>query len=194
MNESPDLWVMFRPAQAFPHLLKDPAGGRWMAVRRPLFLILILAAFASLATSGRLSLRLLTAGAECAVFLPPLMIGSLALIRRPAIPLARAIDLFFLGHGPWTLWIVAFASVWAFVPAAKAFSWFPYREAWLAAAVAAFLWSSYIDFWFLRCVFRKTAAQALRDLAVQRTIAWIVGLAVFVGAGGWQVLASRFGW
>src|SRR5580693_3597482 len=112
MDESPDLWVMFRPAQAFPHLLKHTAGGRWMALRRPLFLILMLASFVSLATSGRLSLRLLTAGAECALFLPPLMIASLAHFRRPGVPFARVIDLFFLGHGPWTLWIVAFASVW----------------------------------------------------------------------------------
>jgi len=194
MDESPDLWVMFRPAQAFPHLLKDPAGGRWMALRRPLLLILMLAAFASLATSGRLSLRLLTAGAECAVFLPPLMIASLALLRRPAIPFARVIDLFFMGHGPWTLWIVAFASAWAFIPADKAFYWFQFRAAWLVPALGSFLWSGYIDFWFLRCVFRKTAGQALRDLAVQRTIAWIPGLAIFLGAGGWQVLASRFGW
>lgn len=191
---SPDLWVMFRPAEAFQHIVRDEGGGRWAALRRPLSLVLLLAAFGSLATSGRLSLRLLAGGAECAAFLPLLMIASLALIRRRTIPFARAIDLFFMGHGPWSLWIVALTAVWAFVPAIKAYQWLEYRWAWYLAAAVAFVWSCYIDFWFLRCVFRKTTSQAVRDLMVQRSIAWVVALAVFLGGSGWQVVATRFGW
>jgi hypothetical protein len=157
-------------------------------------MILLLASFVSLATSGRLSLRLLAGGAECALFLPALLIASLALVRRRTVPWAESIDLFFLGHGPWSLWLLALASVWAFVPAVKAFAWFHNLWVWYLGAAVAFVWSCYIDFWFLRCVFGRTAPQAARDLAVQRCIVWPIGLAVFVGAAGWQVLATRLGW
>jgi hypothetical protein len=123
-----------------------------------------------------------------------LLIASLTLIGRRTVSFARAIDLFFMGQGPWSLWLIALAAVWAFVPAVKAYEWSEYRWAWYLGAGVAFVWSGYIDFWLLRCVFRKTSGQAVRDLAVQRSITWIVAMAVFLGASGWQVIATRLGW
>ena len=193
---SPDLWVAFQPAAAFRHLAQDERrGGRWLALRRPLYLVLLLAAFGSLATSGRVSLRLLIGCAECAAFVPVLAIATLALIRgrRSRLPFSRAIDLFLMGHLPWSLWVIAAAAEWAFVPTVTAYDWLKYRWVWELAAGVAFVWSCLIDFWFLRCVFQKTPFQAVRDLLLQRSIAWTAALAIFVGSGGWQVVATRLG-
>jgi hypothetical protein len=140
-----------------------------------------------------LSPRLLIGCAECAVFLPLLLVAALALVRDRKFPFTLAIDLFFTGHVPWSLWIIALASVWAFTPPVQAYQWLAYRWVWYCAAGAAFVWSCYIDFWFLRRVFDRTPLQAVRDLVVLRSVAWTIGMAVFVGAAGWQVIATRFG-
>jgi hypothetical protein len=42
-------------------------------------------------------------------------------------------------------------------------------------------------------VLQRTRAGAARDVAVQRAICWALGLAIFAGSSGLQVVASGLG-
>ena len=190
---SPDVWVMVWPAEAFRELAQSGGSGIRLALRRPLRMLVVLGAVGSLATSGRISLRLGAACAESALFLPLLAIVSVLLARGRKISLARAVDLFFMGYGPWTLWLIALAAEWAFLPPQRAYELLAYRRIWYFAALLVFLWSLIIDFWYLRRVCSRTPFQAVGWLAMQRLIVWTAGLGIFLGASGWQVVASRFG-
>ena len=190
----PDIWVMLRPGEAFAQLAGGDSRSLWIALRRPLLILLVLAAVGSLATSGRISLRLLLACAAGAVYIPLFLLLSIIVARGRAVSLARAIDLFFMGHGPWTLWLVALGAEWAFLPPERAYELLAYRNLWYLAGFLAFLWSVIIDFWYLRRVFAKTAAQATRWLLLQRVVVWTTGMAIFLGNSGWQVICARLGW
>jgi hypothetical protein len=141
-------------------------------------------------TSGRLTARLVAGAMICGSFVPALEIASLAVACRRSIPWRRAVELFFAGHGPWSLWLLASAALWGFVPAPRIY---PYAMAWRVSACAPFLWSAYIDYWFFRAAAGRSAGGAARDLVVQRVIAWAPGAAIFVAPAGWQVVASALG-
>ena len=117
-------------------------------------------------------------------------IAALAAVRSRTLSLARAIDLFFMGHAAWSLWLTLFAAAWAFLPAMQLFATATRPLTWYAPALLVLVWSLYIDFWFLRCVFGRTPGRAVRDLAVQRLLAWIAFLICFVPMAAWQIAAS----
>ena len=112
---------------------------------------------------------------------------------RAVRPWQRTIDLFFEGHGPWLVWLVAFSAYWAFLPAATAYSWPERYRVWLWSAVAIAGWSAWYDYRFLRRTLDLSPWRAARDLLLQRALAWTAGLAIFVGTAGYQTIASRLG-
>jgi hypothetical protein len=103
----PEVWVMLRPKQAFAE--PQVAGGRWLYWRRPLRLVLILCSGISLLTTGRFSLHVAGSTAIYWSFLPLVEIAALAAAQR-RWPEACVVDRFFIGHGPWQLFIIAFAA------------------------------------------------------------------------------------
>jgi hypothetical protein len=150
----------------------------------------------SLMDGGRLTLRLALPAAFYWTFVP--LVETLALFAtsraaRRAGPWPRTIDLFFMGHGPWLLWLVAFSAYWAFLPPVAAFSWPARNRIWFLSAEIVAVWSAYIDFCFFRCVLKCTVWQAGRDLLLQRSLAWSAGLFLFLGSSAIQVVATRFG-
>ena len=185
MPRSPELDVMLSPARAWRRLAKTPATGNWVA--GPLFVAFTLGCAVSLITSGRLSLRLVLGGTLCGSFVPILELASLAIVCRGVLPWRRAAELFFIGHGPWTLWLAGSALLWSLFPAPEM-----YRDdySWRLSAIPVALWSAYIDFWFFREVSRRAA---VRRLIAQRLICWVPGLLIFVAPAGWQTVASTLG-
>src|SRR5450432_2588253 len=144
MPLSPDIWVMLNPRAAYPHLARLPGTGGWTFCRRPTLVALVFGCAISLMTSGRLTLRLALPAAIVWTFVPLLEMASLAAvwhIKRPAISLPRAIDLFFMGHAPWSLWLVGFAAIWAFVPTVQVFAWTGPKWIWFGTALAVMAWS-----------------------------------------------------
>ena len=168
----------------------------WLAIRRPLLTAFVFGCVASLITSGRLSLRLVAPATLYWTFVPLLEVAGLAAVwpwKRSPVSFARAIDLFFANNTPWSLWLCAFAAVWAFFPPALVFAWTRNSWPWYASALAVGVWCAWLDFRFFREMPSHTPARACRDLAVQRFIAWTGGIVWFMGSAAWQVFASRFG-
>jgi hypothetical protein len=190
---APDVWVIFYPAAAYAHLAAAPVnGGRWQALRRPMLVAVVFGCAISLMTSGRLTLRLAGPATIYWSFVPLLEVASLAAVSRNLIS-PRVIDLFFMGHAPWSLWLVGFAAIWALVPPIRVFAWMADKSIWYGSAIAVMAWSGYIDFWFYRRVLKRPPARALRDLLLQRLIAWPLALFCFLASAGWQVVATRLG-
>ena len=147
--------------------------------------------------SGRLTLRLALPASCYWTFVPLVEIVALFLASpaaRRIRPWQQTIDLFFTGHAPWLLWLIAFSAYWAFLPTMAAASWPPRFSVWYFSAGIVAGVSACVDFRFFRLVLQCTPWQAARLLLLQRILAWGGGLAIFLGSSGYQVLATRFGW
>jgi hypothetical protein len=167
---SPELQIMLRPKQAFAELL--PEDSRWLYWRRPLLELLILCSAISLLVTGRFSLHATGSSAIYWSFLPLVEIAGLAAVQR-GWPAARVVDRFFMGHGPWLLFIIAFAAdvSWSSrgvrTPVEFAF--------WEATAVAVLVWSCWIDYRFFG---------SARRLILHRAVSWTLFAMIF--AGSWM--------
>jgi len=179
-----DVCVMFRPAAAYQTLARLPqSAGRWSAARRPLFLAFLLGCTVSLVTSQRLTLRLVAGGTVNMSFVPLAEIAALAAVwrRNRVLSFSRAVDLFFMGHGPWILGCLGYSTVWAFASPEHAFAWMLPRRIWWILSLAL-VWSAYIDYCFFRRGLQRDRVGAGFDLLLQRTISWTVGIVVFGGS------------
>ena len=173
---------MFRPKRAFAELgrLTDRKG-HWLFWRRPLLVVLIFCCGISLMTTGRLSLHLVGSTAIYWSFLPLVEIVGLVAVLR-GWPDARVADRFFMGHGPWLLFMIAFAA-YASSPAA-AIGTPAVFTFWEVTAVAVLLWSCWIDYRLFGSV---------RKLAVHRAVSWTLFAAIFAGSWVWNEIAWRLG-
>jgi hypothetical protein len=192
-----DLWVMFRPAAAYPYLAKLPvAATRWTAIRRPLLISALLGCALSLMTEGRITLRLAIPAAIYWSFVPLLQVACVVISYRRARPegsLARAIDLAFAGGAPWMLWLLAYISPWVLASPERAYALAGHHTFWYGLTALTALWAAYIDFWYFRVVLGNTPAGAAWSLLFHRAVCWSAGLSIFVLAAGWQAVAGRLG-
>jgi hypothetical protein len=164
----------------------------WIAARRPLAVALGIGCAASLMAHGTVTPRLALPAALYWSFVPLLQIAGLALILGKDFS-AEAIDDFFSGHGPWLLWLGAFAAFWAFVPGPVAYGKTGFPQVWYALAAVAAVWSAWLDFAFFRRIRRRSPKHAARDVLVQRLVCWPIGMIIFVAPAGWQTVAARLG-
>lgn len=170
---------MWRPKQAFAE--ECVAQGRWLYWRRPLLLVLILCSGISLLTTGRLSLRVTGSTAIYWSFFPLVEIAGLAAVER-GWPEPRVVDRFFVGYGPWLLFIVAFTAYGS--SAAGAVGTPSVFTFWEATAVAVLLWSCWIDYRFFA---------SARKLLLHRAVSWTLFAAIFAGSGIWMEIGRRLG-
>jgi hypothetical protein len=181
---SDELAVLLRPGVAYRRLIDKPGGRAWV---RPLCFALLCGCGVSMATSGRVTLRLAGPVTIYAALIPLLEIGILRWLLGPKI--SRAVDLFFMGHAAWSLWLLALAGIFAFLDPMKAYrvTGPPWGLASLALVVG---WSAYTDWCFFRCVSPERAG---RNLTVQRVVCWTIGLGIFGGGSFWPGLLGIAG-
>jgi hypothetical protein len=196
---STEAFVMLRPLAVYRRLAQRAAnGGWWIGLRRPLFLAFMLGGCLSLIVSGRVTARVIVGGAVAWSFIPLFEVASFAAVRRLAnrsVPFSRHVDLLCAGHGPWLVSLISAAAVASFIPI-QAATWTastPGLISLTAIGVAIAVWSGYIDFCFYRAVLERTQATAIRDLLLQRAIAWTLAIVYFFGNAGWPLVADRLG-
>jgi hypothetical protein len=185
---SDDLRIVLTPAAAWPLAAKSPDSGHWFS--RYLLLMIVTGCAASLLTAGRVTLRIALPCALYTALVPALQIGSLAVVLRGALPLRRAASLFAVGNLPWLFVLLAYAALWAWAPAPFLYRWFGWYR---LTAFPLVLWGAYVDYCLFRLVLGRTPLIALRDLAVQRFLCWVVGMTIWVGPAGWQIVRSSLG-
>jgi len=170
-------------------------GGWWLLLRRPLLLALFLGSGVSLMSSGRLTPRLVLDGALSFAFVPLFELIAFALVyRRRArrLPSALDVDRFFATNSPWMLCIVALAALVSIQAPRDIGAWIatPLVLAPLAAISLAIVWSAYQDVQYFRRTLQQPTADAVRDAALLRAIAWPAGAIYFVGIAIWPNVIS----
>ena len=170
-----DARVLVEPASTF-HAAVRRAGppGLLTALRRPLFIAIVVGTIVSLLTSGAATLRFTGPAAVYWSVVPAFEMFAVLLIiagRSARVPLSVMVDLFFAGHGPWMLLLIA---VGAIVPAVSpAQWWFLIIKVFCPAVLVVLIWSAYIDFCFFRQVLERSRSGALRDVVILRVMVWM---------------------
>ena len=111
---SPELDLTLFPTATYRKLSAEETGaspsGPVRLLRRPLLIGLVLGVSVALGATGRASAGLVLSCALAWSFVPAVQLAAFALTTRivtgrpPAD--ARAVDLFFMNHLPWSLWLL----------------------------------------------------------------------------------------
>ena len=179
-----DTRVLVRPGRTFQSLAAHgpsrPRPGLWLAARRPLFVLFVLACTGSLVATSVASLRLIAPLPVYWVFVPLIEILALAVVvrrRREGRALPQLIDTFFAGHAPWTLFLLFVAGVFAITSPAS--WWFLLTRPVLLGLLLVVCWSIYVDVCFFRHFCGAPLSRAIRDVALNRLIAWLLIIWIF---------------
>jgi len=154
--------VMLRPRRQYAQQMAAPAAESWpQALAGPALLAVLLGITTSIAATGRVVASLVVSQTLCWVFVPLLQLGAGAALvasapRRP-VSFARALELFFAAHGPWSIWLVAAAGMQMVTPQ---------QNPVIASAVAPLLWTTWLVYAYTREVLGLAPRQAqLRTIA-----------------------------
>jgi hypothetical protein len=147
---------MVAPSRTYGRLLETRDARGWSSLLlRCVLIALMIGATIAIATTKRVTISLLLSLALCWSFVVVLQLiaaaGLIASSRQRPLRLPAALDLFFLGHAPWSLWLLAIAAWSAFSPTGAHFT------DWLMlTALVAFGWRSVIVFAFCRRVLQSS--------------------------------------
>jgi hypothetical protein len=179
-----ELRLMVAPAATYRRLLAEPLRSGWRAVLlRPAFVALVIGAFVTLTNSGQLYPTLLLGTALAWAWVPALQLlvatPLIALGRRRPLPLSSALDLFFLGHAPWSLWLlIAGASMMGDLP--EALSTLRLGPL-LLSALLPIAWTTVLIWAFGRTVLGLPAWLALLGTLAYEALIWGAAY-LYVGA------------
>jgi hypothetical protein len=167
---SPELQVMAAPARAYRRLTPGHDAGVAGAFGRLASAALVLGTALAIYATGRVTAGLVVSLALCWSFVLAVQLaGAVVLLawgRPPSLGRASAIDLLFMGQGPWSLWLLAIAA-WS--------AWLPNRPstelAVLCTAIVPLVWTLIILFSFCGVVlqappWRAAALTLLHQLTV----------------------------
>ena len=187
---SPDVRIALGPSRAYAELVRHTDSGRLLAIRRPALVAVILASSLGIMATGRLDASLLVSLLLCWSFAPilQLLAARLIVLSTPGRPVgvARALDLLFMGHVPWSLWLIAFAAIGATgytsdVPRIAAMITAPFIALWTAWIIRAFC---------LEVLRTSNRGAVVRTLAHQALIWTVTGVYIAVAIQAWpRVLA-----
>lgn len=191
---SDDVRVLVDPASVFRELSEDRRPGLWVLVRRSLLLAFVFGCVVSMEASGRFSVRLIADGMISFAFVPVFEMLALAVVfrrQRHMIPFACAVDMFFVANAPWLLWLIGFSLLRAFESPIRATAMTtPIELSVLVTLLPTALWSAWIDLHYFRAVLPRPSG-ALRDLLLERAIAWSCSIGYFIGVAIWPEIVGR---
>jgi hypothetical protein len=187
---SPDARVAFKPEATYHALVTEAAPAPWLALRRPALVLLVIAVSVSIASVHQITLSLLltTAAAWGAILVIQIAIGAvvIASARARRVGFAHALDLWFAGHLPYSLWILMLP-ILTVVPVATP------HEVMGLSIVVPLVWTTSIVSAFCRVVLGLSPAAARRRVALHLMLVMFVGGAVVVWAAGGPAALLSYG-
>lgn len=180
MNDvwSDELRVMVHPIAAYRGLARtDDHGAAWLLVRRPLFVTLVFGSFVSFTVAGQLTVSLLFDSMLFWSFvfvLQAVLIAIIVLIfARNRVPISKAVDLFFMGHGPWMFWLLGVAGTCLFFPLKQFYLW-PVEWGWIlpVSLFGVWGWSNVTSFGFLKGALNLSTMRASAALLIYTIMFW----------------------
>lgn len=188
---STELHVALAPDATFRHLMASRSYVHgWRALRRPAMVLLMISVLAPIMAVQRVTIALVATAALSWCFVLAIQtlvaVGVIASAPARRVPLAAALDLWFAGHLPYSLWMLV-----AFGVMAESQSG-PLRL-FVSAAVVPAVWTAIIVASFCRTVLGTTAFGACWRTAVHVIGVWAIALSYIAwAAGGWfQLLPPR---
>jgi hypothetical protein len=169
---------MLHPSSAYRQLVTESDdGGMWLILRRPLFVALVVGSFTSITVSGHLTVSVFLDGMIFWGFIPILqgllIAGIVVTFGHRRIPTSKAIDFFFMGHGPWLLWLLGIAGTCLFFPLKQFYLW-PTEWGWALpiSLLGVWAWSNVTSFAFLRIVLKLSRLGASLALLLYTVLFW----------------------
>jgi hypothetical protein len=186
---SPEARLAFAPAATYPVLLAQPGARLWQRVG---MFLLVVAVAIPIAAVQRVTIGLVAATAIAWSFIVgiQLAVGSIVILSAPSrrIGLSRALDLWFAGHFPYSLWLLAVAVLMSNLQGSL--------ELIIVLAIAPSLWTAAIVSAFCRIVLGCSPRGARWRAAIHLLAVWAIGLEyVALSVGGWFQItgaATRF--
>jgi len=181
---SDDVYLAFAPARTYRELLTRSARVGWFgALGRPALVIVLIGTAVSTAATGRVSLGLVSSTALAWSFAVALQIAVgasvIASSRARRVGMPRAVDLWFTGHLPWSLWLLVVAGVTRMLPS---FS----LEGILLTMIVPMAWTAAIASAFCHIVLGTTRRAARLRAAAHQLVTLVLVLSfVAWSAGGW---------
>ncbi len=170
--------IMLRPNAAYRELAASDAAATWRdALGGPASFSLLMGCVVSLTTTTRLVPRLAASAAVLWSF--PAVLQTLAAtvlltwIAPGRLPLRRGLALYWRGAGPWALWLLAVAALFAWAPVE--------RGGVLQSALVPIVWSGAILVGFLRALGLEGRRLA-GAFAVHAALTWGVVVAFFLAS------------
>lgn len=172
--------VMLAPSREFRARASTTQGAWTATLRGPLLLAGLLGIVTAVAATGRISARLLVSQTICWSFVPAVQLVIAAAlvcsVRGRPVSLARGIELFFAGHGPWSMWLL-----WAAVA-----PWVTYHiDLIVVSGLVPAVWTGRIVSAFCREVLGMSPVRARLAALAHQAVTWLVILTYIE-------LASRF--
>ena len=154
--------------------------GLWIAIRRPLFVALLLGVTIAMSATHTVAAPVVVSVSICwTVAVLVQLITALIVVgssSRRAMPLSRALDLFFLGHAPWSLWLLVVGGMATWTP-----DLVNTLTVVLTMLVPAALTTRIVAA-FSAVVLGTSRRAAVTRAALHHTITWIAILVLFAAA------------
>ena len=161
----------------------DEPVSPWRMLRRPLIVLVVIATAVPIMAVQRITLALFAFSIASFgfVLLIQMTVGvgiiAFAPARRASLP--RALDLWFAGHVPYSLWLLATAAVFAATPYAS-------LDVLIVLAIVPAAWTAVIVAAFCRQVLGAGRAAARWLAALHVLVIWAISFElVALSAGGW---------
>ena len=177
--------LAFAPAATYAVLLTEPPVPLW---RRLGIILLVIAVAIPIMAVQRVTIGYvaITAVSWSFVLLIQLLIAVLVVLSVPSRPIGirRALDLWFAGHFPYSLWLLVMSAVVANLESAPA-------EMVIVLGLIPALWTSAILSAFCRVVLGTSRRGARVRAVLQFVVVWSIGLQyVALASGGWFQVAG----
>lgn len=168
---SPEIAVMLQPSAAYRRMAQEyPALRAARALRRPAIVALVAGGAISIGATGRATAPLVLSTTLCwsfALAWQLLAAAAVAGAPRTRLTFPQRLDLFFVGHAPWSLWLLGAAAWSRLFPDNTDFYFLLHTVAVPAA------WTFLIVYGFGRGVLELTRRRALFRAALHQAIVWL---------------------
>ena len=175
---------MISPGETYALLARASGRGtRLTAIRRPILVAIVIGVSVAKAATGHITPALVATTILCWSFVVVLQVaialGLMAGAARRTVGIARALDLYFAGHAPWSLWILA-AAAWSPSPIGRSLA------PLLIAAVVPLVLTARTTNAFFREVLEMDPRHALARTVAQQAMTWGSFVILFGTAVAWM--------